>query len=258
MLNQITPVLLTYNEGLNIRQTLSRLSWAQDIVVVDSGSTDDTVSILKEFPQVRSFQRSFDTHGQQWQFATQETAIVTPWILRLDADYRLSDALISEIAALDANEPVDAYQIGFDYAVFSTKLGASLYPENTILLRKGRFAVWNNGHTESWRIEGPIRKLAAKVVHDDWKTLDRWTNSQLRYSRLELDALSKRSGGLEDWLRRHPPLMPFAVFLYCLFAKRLILDGKAGLYYTLQRTVAEMLVSLTLLDDVLRNSKKAD
>jgi glycosyltransferase involved in cell wall biosynthesis len=254
LLKQITPVLLTYNEKLNIHQTMARLYWAQDIVVVDSGSTDDTVRILKEFPQVRIFQRPFDTHGQQWHYATNETGISTQWILRLDADYHLSDALISELSGLDANEPVDAYQISFDYAVFSRKLSASLYPPNTILLRRGRFTVWENGHTESWRVEGLVRKLTSKVVHDDWKTLDRWMASQLRYSRLELNAVSKRHGGLEDWLRKHPPLMPIAVFLYCLFVKGLILDGKAGLFYTIQRTMAEAIVSLMLLEDALRRN----
>ena len=53
MLNEITPVLLTFNEAANIGRTLSCLTWAKDIVIVDSGSTDETISIVARFPQVR-------------------------------------------------------------------------------------------------------------------------------------------------------------------------------------------------------------
>jgi glycosyltransferase involved in cell wall biosynthesis len=95
MLDQITPVLLTYNEDQNIGRTLSHLAWAKDIVVVDSGSTDGTLAVLARFPNVRVFSRRFDTHGNQWRYATQENKIATDWLLRLDADYQVSDALVN-------------------------------------------------------------------------------------------------------------------------------------------------------------------
>ena len=93
MLDRITPVLLTYNEEQNINRALSHLSWAKEIVVVDSGSTDGTAAILAKFPNVRVFSRPFDTHANQWRFATEQTKIATEWLLRLDADYQVSLAL---------------------------------------------------------------------------------------------------------------------------------------------------------------------
>src|SRR6266480_4716498 len=131
MLDHITPVLLTYNEEQNIGRTLSRLGWAKDVVVVDSGSTDGTLAILASFPNVRVFERSFDSHRNQWRYAVEETQIATDWILRLDADYQVSDALVAELAALDPNAPVSAYRLSFDYAIFSRNLLCSLYPANT-------------------------------------------------------------------------------------------------------------------------------
>src|ERR1700722_16346377 len=119
MLDQITPVLLTYNEEQNISRTLSHLAWAKDIVVVDSGSTDGTLAALTHFPNVRVFSHRFDSHDQQWRYATEATNIRTNWLLRLDADYQVSDALIAELSQLDPNAAVSAYRIRFDYAVFS-------------------------------------------------------------------------------------------------------------------------------------------
>ena len=73
MLGDITPVILTYNEAPNIGRALERLRWAKGVVVVDSGSTDETPSIAAGFPNVRTVVRPFDSHARQWRFAVEET-----------------------------------------------------------------------------------------------------------------------------------------------------------------------------------------
>jgi glycosyltransferase involved in cell wall biosynthesis len=252
MFEHITPVILTHNEEQNIARTMSKLFWAKDIVVVDSGSTDATLAMLTKFPDVRIFNRRFDTHANQWRYAIEETQIATDWILRLDADYQLSDALVSEVARLDPNTAVSAYRIGFDYAIFSHKLLSSLYPPNTILLRRNRFLVWDKGHTEAWDVNGPTATLSARIIHDDWKPTRQWLTGQVRYMQREFDWLRERRAGLVNWLRLTPPLMPVAVFLYCLFGKGLIMNGRAGIFYALQRMVSEAVLSLFILEAKLR------
>jgi glycosyltransferase involved in cell wall biosynthesis len=253
VLYQITPVLLTYNEVANIGRTLSRLAWAKDIVVVDSGSTDGTLAVLASFPKVRVYNRVFDTHANQWRYAIEGTQIATDWILRLDADYEMSDALVWELSQLDPKAAVNAYRIGFDYAIFSNKLVSSLYPSNTILLRRGCFTVWDKGHTEAWEVNGPVAMLHGRITHDDWKSTSQWLSSQARYMQRELEWLRvSKSAGLRNWLRLRPPLMPIVVFLYCMFGKGLVLNGRAGIFYALQRMVAEGVLSLMVLEDRLR------
>src|ERR1700730_17884251 len=100
MFDQITPLILTYNEAPNIGRTLEQLRWAHDIVVVGSFSDDETLEIVAEFPRVRVYQRKFDTHEQQWNFGLKETGIKTEWVLALDADYTLSDELIAELRSI--------------------------------------------------------------------------------------------------------------------------------------------------------------
>ena len=201
---------------------------------------------------MRLFHREFDTHGNQWRYATEETGISTNWILRLDADYEVTEALKVELSRLDADAAVDAYRISFDYAIFGRKLISSLYPPNTILLRKGKFSVLDKGHTEAWTVKGPVKSLKARIIHDDRKSTEQWMLSQGRYMRRELADLRGRGSGFRSWLRLSPPLMPLVMFLYCLFVKGLILNGRAGIFYALQRLIAEAALSLMVLEERLR------
>jgi glycosyltransferase involved in cell wall biosynthesis len=248
MLNAITPIILTYNEAPNIGRTLENLDWAKEIVIVDSDSTDGTIDIAQKNPRVRLYHRPFDSHHNQWAFATQKTDVKTPWILRLDADYQLSQALIEEISKLDPDGAENSFEISFEYAVFSQKLIASLYPPNTVLLRQGTFSIRDGGHTERWDVEGPVGKLKAPISHDDWKPMAAWVGSQVRYMTRELDAPPTARHHIRDWLRRHPPLMPIVVFFYCFFVRGLIFNGRRGLLYTLQRTTAEAIFALLYLE----------
>jgi len=257
MLEAITPVLLTFNEEANIGRTLSRLTWGKDIVIVDSGSTDQTLAIASQFPQVRVSHRAFDSHARQWQFATGQTDIRTPWILRLDADYDLSEELIAEVSLLDADAPVSAYRIAFDYAIYGRKLRSSLYPPNTVLLRTGRFSIQDGGHTERWTIDGRIENLSGRITHDDRKPLSHWLASQQRYAKKEVDYLMtmpRENVSRAGRLRLMGWAAPLLVFFYVLFVKRCVLDGWPGWFYALQRLMAETMIALEVVDRRVRRT----
>jgi glycosyltransferase involved in cell wall biosynthesis len=234
------------------------LAWAKDIVVVDSGSTDGTLELLAKFPKVHVFDRPFDSHANQWRYATEKTGITTDWILRLDADYQVSDALVSEITELTPDNSISAYRVEFTYAVFSQHLSGSVYPPKTVLMRRGFFSVYDKGHTEAWEISGGISTLKGRIIHDDWKSTKQWLEGQARYMQLEVDSKQLWKTGLTGWLRLRPPLMPIATFFYCLFGKGLLLNGRAGLFYTLQRTVAESILSLMALERKLNTKSRID
>src|SRR5262249_57388185 len=88
MHEQITPLIITLDEAPNIGRTLDKLGWARRIVVVDSGSTDGTLELLRGYPQVDVVQHPFADFAAQCNFGL--TQVATNWVLSLDADYELS------------------------------------------------------------------------------------------------------------------------------------------------------------------------
>jgi glycosyltransferase involved in cell wall biosynthesis len=257
MLADITPVLLTWNEAPNLARTLAPLSWAAEIVVVDSFSDDGTVEIARSHPRVRLVQREFDSHAQQWNFAVHETGIRTEWVLALDADYVLSDALVDELRMLTPGPTIQGYEVRFQYCIEGRRLRRSVYPPVTTLFRRevGRYV--QDGHTQRLAIEGDVARLEAVIRHDDRKPLRRWLASQAGYACLEAEKLDAAVAGtlnLADRARGLLIVAPPAVFLYALFVRGTILDGLPGLYYALQRGTAELILSLHLIQRRLERS----
>jgi glycosyltransferase involved in cell wall biosynthesis len=259
MLEQITPLILTYNEAPNISRNLERLQWAEDIVVVDSFSDDETLARIAEFPRARVFQRRFDTHERQWNFGLKETGISSSWVLALDADYMLTPDLVEEIRGLDPAIDVSGYSASFIYCFDGRPLRGSAYPPVTVLYRREKAAYRQDGHTQRVVVDGRVESLGSPILHDDGKPLSYWFQSQARYMKIEAEKLLAESEGLSaaDRLRKLRVVAPLLMFFYCLIVRRNILDGRAGLFYALQRTVAELILSLYLLEHDLQFENRA-
>lgn len=255
MLDQITPIILTFNEERNIRRTLEPLRWARDIVVVDSLSDDATLTIALQLPRVRVFQRRFDCHQNQWNFALKETGLTSEWVLAIDADYVLTPELVEEMKALQPPAGVNGYQVSFVYCVYGKQLRGSTYPPVTVLYRREHATYRQDGHTQRVVIDGEVRELRSPILHDDRKPLTEWLKSQDRYMRLEMDHLRECNNGelgVPDRLRKTRVCFPFVIFFYCLFVKGAIREGWAGVYYAFQRMLAEILLALYLIEKDLR------
>ena len=246
MLDQITPLILTYNEAPNIARVLGGLGWAKEIVVVDSFSEDDTVQIATSFPNVRVVQRAFDCHRNQWEFGLKEIGISTPWVLALDADYVVTEELITELKTLQPPRSIAGYRAKFIYCINGKRLRSGIYPPVTVLYRREAATYVQDGHTQRVALDGSIEDLHSPMLHDDRKSFKRWFNSQARYTELEaqkLLAADPASLALPDRLRRWLILVPPAVLFYCLIVRGGILDGWAGFYYAFQRAMAELMLS---------------
>ncbi len=253
----ITPVILTFDEAPNIGRTLARLRWAKRVVVVDSFSSDQTEAICSSFPNVQFIAQTFKSHSDQWNFAINQTAIETLWILALDADYVLGDDLLRAIPSVIGQSTVYGWRCHFRYMIFGKPLRGTLYPPVVALFRAGSGRYVQDGHTQRVEVDGPVRDLPGVIYHDDRKPLARWFTSQAKYARLEADHLlstDRKALGFADRIRLMAWPAPVLAGPYVLFAKGCILDGPAGWYYALQRVLAEILLALELLDRRLRKA----
>jgi Glycosyl transferase family 2 len=247
LLDQITPVILTRDEESNLARTLGQLTWAQDVVVVDSFSTDTTPEIARSFPNVRLFQRAFDEHAAQWTFGQQQ--VHTPWFLALDADYFLPAALAAELHSLVPGR-LRGYRAAFRYAVGGKPLRASLYPPRVVLAMTAHATFWQDGHTQRISVDGDVGDLREPIVHDDRKDFRSFVARQKRYMAAEAEKLRVRDPlalGMAGRVRKLIFVAPPAVLVHTLFVKGLILDGPPGWRYAWERFVAELILSRELL-----------
>lgn len=254
-LAEVTVVVLTRNEEPNIQRCLDGVSWAAGVVVVDSESDDQTFSICQKISNTHVASRKFDNHTDQWNFGLDQ--VTTSWVLCLDADYVCPASLPQEIASL--SDDVDGYYATFRYLINGQPLRGTLYPPRVCLFRKGKLRYVADGHTQLLDVRGAkLGTLKSVIDHDDRKPLSRWLTSQSKYAVLEADKLLSTDTtqlGWKDRLRLKIFLAPVLTVVYCLLWKRLVLDGWPGLFYTLQRAYAELLLSLELLDRMLRRTE---
>ena len=255
-LTTITPLILTYNEEPNIDRTLSKLTWAKEIVVVDSFSTDKTIEILQSYPNVKIHQRKFDSFAQQCNYGL--SLINTTWVLSLDADYVASEKLIGKLVSLKNNHEINAYSIPLVYCVFGKPLKGTLLPPRKCLYKKDSASYKDDGHAHKVIINGKIGYLNNPIYHDDRKPLSRWLWAQDRYMILEVKKILNTPNhqlSSADKIRKKIIFAPFIILIYCLIIKGGIFDGWRGWYYAFQRMFAEILLSLRLIEAQYLNTK---
>lgn len=258
-LDHITPLILMFNEEANISRTLAGLPWASRIVVIDSGSTDRTLALLAAHSNVEVVHRPFDTHGEQWNAGLE--LIPQGWVLSLDADYVVTPALTRALAAAidqaDAESlgspesRINGFRIPFRYCVAGKPLRGTVLPPRIALFRSGCGQYIDDGHTQDLVLNGRVGVIGEPILHDDRKSLDRWLWAQQRYMARETHKLLHTPDHQltrADRLRKNTWLAPLAVLVVCLVQKQACLDGWRGWFYAFQRSYAELLLLLMLME----------
>jgi glycosyltransferase involved in cell wall biosynthesis len=242
-------MVLTYNEAPNLKRTLAKLDWAEQMLIVDSFSDDETVAIARTNPRTRILQRRFDSVANQCNYGLDHVG--TEWVLSMDADYVLSDELIKEISVLNPGETTAGYRGNFTYCIYGHPLRGSLYPARIVLYRKDRARYREEGHCERLVVEGQTLQLSGVILHDDRKPLERWFAEQIKHAAREaeyLETTPKEQLNRPDRVRRWIFIAPLGVLFYTLLLRGLILDGWRGWFYAFQQMLAELALSLKLLE----------
>jgi len=256
MLQNITPVVLTYNEAANIGRTLDALSWAGTVVVLDSGSTDETKEIAGAYENVEWFERAFDNHQSQWEYAIRQTSIDTEYVLALDADMEVTPAFKDELAEIFLPGNFAGGDVPFVYSYYGRHLVGSLYPNQIRVFRVRDVVVTQVDHTQHFAVTGAVYKFRNRVIHDDRKPLERWVAAQLSYQVLNDEAIGNGgTGGLKYALRR-TGLVPPMVGLLAYLRSGGPFGGAASARYAYERMVCESLLAIRLMNRRLQEKEK--
>jgi glycosyltransferase involved in cell wall biosynthesis len=224
---KITATVITFNEEQNIAAALETLGWADEIIVVDSQSTDRTAEIARQFTD-RVYVRPWPGYSDQKNFAAAQAK--NDWIFSLDADERVSAELARELEALKRGPEPDAAAFQMPRRAFY--LGrwikhSGWYPDYKVRLYDRKRARWAGQLVhESLEVEGEVSRLRGEILHytattasDHHLRIDRYTTLAAR----EMYHRGKRAS-LGSLL-----VSPTAAFLRSYFLKLGFMDGMAGL-----------------------------
>jgi glycosyltransferase involved in cell wall biosynthesis len=218
----LTVVILTFNEERNITECIASARSADEIVVVDSGSTDRTRE-LAAAAGARVVEHSMTNFAEQRNFAN--GLVTTDWILHLDADERATPALMQEIRQAAASGKADGYWVPTLTLIFGKPLRhGGWYPQwHTRLQRHGRTSYTRSIHEEVL-VDGPIGHLREPIVHYSHPSVSAFIQKLDRYTTVE--ATIAKGSTLTLALRA--VLEPGPYFIYKYVVQRGFLDGWRG------------------------------
>jgi glycosyltransferase involved in cell wall biosynthesis len=264
----VSVVILTLNEALNLPDCLASCAWADDVHVLDSGSTDRTPDLARA-AGVGLHINPFTSFGAQRNWAIDHIHLRHDWVFHLDADERFTRPLVEEIAAKIATNPEQA---GFYIANQMIFMGAwikhaSGYPTYQMrLFHKARMRFADHGHGQREATSGTLGTLRQPYVHHNFsKGLDDWLDRHNRYSRREADLILAHEGeraglgGLfsSDGIVRRRTLKQLASSLPCRAQLRWLhtvalkgawLDGRAGMRYASLLALYERMIALKVAE----------
>ena len=247
----ISVLVLTYNEEDNLPRCLESVAWADDVLVVDSFSTDRTVEIAQA-RGARVLQRAFDTFAGQRNFGIDQGDLRHDWVLHLDADEVVPTALRDELLDVVRAGGKPAYRVA-SRMMFQGKWlrHAGMYPAYQVRFGRRdrlRFKQVGHGQREDLPPED-VGMLEHDLEHYSFsKGLHEWFAKHNRYSSDEAAEALRQSGDAVDWaalaapdrtrrrralkaLAARMPMRPSLRFVYMYVLRRGFLDGRAGLSY---------------------------
>ena len=221
----ISVILIAQNEERHLRDCLQSVAWADEIIVVDGGSSDRTVEIAREFTE-KVYQNAWPGFAAQKRFALQKAGL--PWVLSIDADERITPELRDEILAkLDAD---DLPESGFYLPRLSTFLGKFIrhsgwYPGYQLrLFQREKTSVIEASVHEGFRVDGQLGHLRNHMLHYTHASLAESLARLNRYSTLEArDRSGRRKVRWWDFVTH-----PIAAFFNKFVALKGYRDGMHG------------------------------
>jgi Glycosyltransferases involved in cell wall biogenesis len=230
-MTKISAVIITYNEEPCIQRTLQSLDFCDEIIIVDSGSTDKTVSLCKE-NGCKVLYRKFDGYGTQKRFAVEQAA--NDWVLAIDADEVLSPELREEIISTFSHAETDVH--GFFVPISLVFLGRVIrfggeYKKPHLRLFNKKYGTFNtNAVHEGVVLQGPTAPLKNHILHYSYRDIHHYLEKFNGYTTAAAYSLhaKKRKAAVFESIVRLP-----LTFIKIYMLKGCIFDGYPGFVWSL-------------------------
>jgi len=193
-MNRLSVTIITYNEEENIRNCLESVKWADEIVIIDSGSQDKTVEISKEYTS-KVFINPWPGHYQQKNFATDKTTNL--WVFSIDADERVTLELRKDIERVLTNPLFDGYLFPRkNYFLGKWMRHGGWYPDHVLrLFRKGKGRFGGiNPHDKVIIDGGKVGVINTPIVHLTYRNFSQYIAKQHTYTTISAKEIVKRRG----------------------------------------------------------------
>lgn len=225
---RISVLLPTYNSTEIIRPTLESVKWADELLVVDSYSTDGTLDICREYG-ARIIQHEYVNSAAQKNWAVAKAR--HEWILQIDTDETLEEGLKGEIeTVIDAAPEVHAFRIPRkNFMLGKWMRFGRIYPDYQTRLFRKEYGRWQDREVHAHlQVPGRVGVLKSHILHSSMQNISKQIRNLDRYTRYEADELRKRGKRFAWWnLVFRPP----AVFAYQFFWHQGFRSGYRGLLY---------------------------
>lgn len=227
----VSVAIITFNEEANIGRTLASVAWADERIVVDSGSADLTCDIARQHG-AKIFQESWKGFAAQKNSALEKAS--SEWVLSLDADEEVDQELAGEIQHVtSASDAAEGYFIPRkNYFLGRWIRRGGFYPDCKLrLTRRGRGQFVERSVHETMRVEGRTLNLQNALIHHAYPTLAGYIDTMNRYSSLaaEIARSENEPANSAFSFLTHVFLRPSANFVWNYFARGGFLDGREGL-----------------------------
>jgi glycosyltransferase involved in cell wall biosynthesis len=225
----VSVTIIARNEEKNLPRAIESVRWANEVIVVDSGSTDQTVEIARQLG-AKVFQNAWPGYGQQKNYAQRQASY--DWVLNIDADEVVSPELALEIQATLQDLAQGKIQArGFYFPRKTYYMGRWIrhggwYPNHLVRLADRRCARWSEPNIhEALLVDGEVTELRQPLDHFSFNSIDDQVSTNLRFARLGAQELVRRGKrtGLDRLL-----LKPLGKFVETYLLKRGFLDGLPG------------------------------
>jgi glycosyltransferase involved in cell wall biosynthesis len=270
---KITGLILTFNEEIHIERCIkSMINTCNEIIVIDSFSTDQTLKICKRYKKVKIYKRKYLNHANQLNWALKNLKIKSKWMIRIDADEIIEKNFYNKLNKIKNLDKYYGLNIIVEHNFMGKRIKyGGVYPQFQIRMWKKNFGYYDNRPMDEKIVinKNNIFNSNLRIVDNNLKGMKFWFAKHAKYAhresklyrllinkKIKTNKYNIRSLDKSIYYKFPILLRPFFLFIYRYFIKKGFLDGFTGLKFIFYQTLYyRLLVDINIINNFFRKNK---